>query len=146
MTSGGGRSGSGADTSRFTVRRLRSAFFLWRTSIRSTDMLIAAVFAALSLGLGAYVFARSRATTHLAFAQRAEKFQAKVNERLTSALENLYTLRSFVEASDEVTRSQFRLLAYPMLARNREVYAFEWLPIVHESERKVYEARRARRT
>ena len=39
-------------------------------------------------------------------------------------------------ASDRpVTRGQFRLLAYPMLARNPEVYAFEWLPLVHEADR-----------
>ncbi len=140
MTSdGSGGIGSGADTSRFTVRRLRSAFFLWHTSLRATDILIASVFVALSLGIGAYVFARARAETHLAFAQRAQKLEARVSEKLSSALENLYTLQSFVEASD-VTRLQFRLLAYPMLARNREVYSFEWLPVVHELERKGYEA------
>jgi CHASE1-domain containing sensor protein len=136
---GSGRTGSGADTSRFTIRRLRSAYFLWRTSVRTTDVLIASVFMALSLGLGAYVFARARAEAHLAFAQRAQKLEARVSEKLSSALENLKTLQSFVEASD-VTRLQFRLLAYPMLARNREVYSFEWLPVVHEAERKAYEA------
>ena len=140
VTSGGtGRISSGADTSRFTVRRLRSAFFLWRMSLRSTDVLIASVFVALSLGIGAYVFARARAAAHLAFAQRAQRLEARVREKLSSALENLYTLQSFVEASD-VTRLQFRLLAYPMLARNREVYSFEWLPVVHEAERAAYEA------
>jgi serine/threonine-protein kinase len=136
---GTGRIGSGADSSRFTVRRLRSAFFLWRTSLRANDVLIASVFVALSLGIGAYVYARARAATHLAFAQRAQRLEARVSEKLSSALENLYTLQSFVEASD-VTRAQFRLIAYPMLARNREVHAFEWLPVVHELERKAYEA------
>jgi CHASE1-domain containing sensor protein len=137
---GTGRISSGADTSRFTVRRLRSAFFLWRTSIRATDLLIASVFVALSLGLGAYVFARARAAAHLAFAQRAKDLQARVSEKLASSLQNLYTLQSFMGASDHVvTRLQFRLLAYPMLARTREVYAFEWLPLVHEPERVSYE-------
>ncbi len=142
MTSWGtGASGPGADTSRFTIRRLRSAFYLWRTSIRATDLLIASVFIALSLGLGAYVLARARAATHLAFAQRAKDLQARVSEKLTTSLENLYTLQSYMGASDHpVTRPQFRLLAYPMLARTREVYAFEWLPLVRESERAAYEA------
>jgi CHASE1-domain containing sensor protein len=139
VTSGGtGRSGS-ADTSRFTIRRLRSTFYLWRTSIRANDLLIALVFVALSLGLGAYVFARERAAAHLAFAQRAQQVMARVSERLSSALENLYTLQSFM-AADNVSRAQFRLIAYPMLARNREVYSFEWLPFAKESERKAYEA------
>ena len=140
MTTGAGRSGSGSDTSRFTVRRLRSAFFLWRASIRGTDILVAGFLVALSLGLGAYVFARARAAAHFAFAQRAQLLQARVNEKLSAALENLSTLQSFLGASDRVTRSQFRLLAYPMLVRNQEVYSFEWLPVVHESERASYEA------
>ncbi|HEY1435334.1 MAG TPA: CHASE domain-containing protein, partial [Thermoanaerobaculia bacterium] len=140
MTSGGtGKSGSGADTSRFTIRRLRSTFYLWRTSIRATDLLIAAVFVALSLGLGAYVFARARASVHLAFAQKAQQLLARVTERLSSTQENLYTLQSFM-AADRVSRDQFRLISYPMLARNREVYAFEWMPFARQSERKAYEA------
>ena len=141
MTSGGtGRSGSGGDTSRFTVRRLRSAFFLWRASIRATDLLLASVFVALSLGLGAYVFARARAAAHLAFAQKAKDLEARVTQKVASSLENLYMLQGFVEAADKgVTRVQFRILAYPMLARNREVYSFEWLPLVPESERRKYE-------
>jgi serine/threonine-protein kinase len=148
MTSGGtGRSGSGAETSKFTIRRLRSTFYLWRTSIRSTDLLIAAVFLALSLGIGAYVFARARAAAHLAYSQKAQQLMSRVTERLLSALENLYTLQSFM-AAESVTRAQFRLIAYPMLARNREVYAFEWLPFVKESERSLYvaEARAAHMT
>jgi serine/threonine-protein kinase len=140
QSGGTGRSGSGADTSRFTIRRLRSAFFLWRNSIRATDLLVASVFAALSLGLGAYVFARTRATTHLEFAQKAKDLQGRVSQRLASSLENLYTLQSFFEASDHVRRELFRTLAYPMLARDRAVYSFEWLPVVHEPERARYEA------
>jgi len=139
VTSGGTGRSSGGDTSRFTVRRLRSAFFLWRTSIRSTDLLIALVFVALSLGLGAYVYARARAAAHLAFAQRGQELLSRVSERLSSALENLYTLQSFM-ASDNVNRNQFRLIAYPMLARNRSVYSFEWLPFARDSERRGYEA------
>ncbi len=82
--------------------------------MRATDLLIAAVFVALSLGLGAYVFARTRTAVHVAFAQKAQKLYAQVNERLTLAFENLYTLQSFMGASDRaVTRAQFRLLAYP---------------------------------
>ena len=140
MTSGGtGRSGSGADSSRFAIRRLRSAIYLWRSAIRSTDLLVAAVFVALSLGLGAYVFARARAAAHLAYSQKAQELLARVSERLSSALENLYTLQSYMSV-ESVSRAQFRLIAYPMLARNREVYAFEWLPFTKETERSLHEA------
>jgi hypothetical protein len=40
------------------------------------------VFAALSLGLGAYLFARAQAATHLAFTERAQHVQAAVTARL----------------------------------------------------------------
>jgi serine/threonine-protein kinase len=119
---------------------LRSAFSSWRASIRGTDVLAASVFAALSLGLGAYLFARAQAATHLAFTRRAQLLQAAVTERLVLPQEDLTTLSNFLEASRDTTRRQFRLLAEPMLRRRRLVYAFEWLPIVRGSERAAFEA------
>jgi len=141
VTSGSGESGrrSGSETGRFTGRRLRSALSSWRASIRGTDVLVASVFAALSLGLGAYLFARAQAATHLAFTERAQRLQAAVAERLLLPQEDLTALSSFLVASGEMTRRQFRLLAEPMLARHLLVYAFEWLPVVRESERALYE-------
>jgi CHASE1-domain containing sensor protein len=131
---------SGTDASRFTGRRLRSAFSSWRASVRGTDLLVCSVLAALSLGLGAYVFARAQAATHLAFTGRAQLLQAAVTERLVLPQEDLTTLSNFLEASRDTTRRQFRLLAEPMLKRRRLVYAFEWLPIVPDSERAALEA------
>jgi serine/threonine-protein kinase len=118
---------------------LRSAFSSWRASIRGTDVLVASVFGALSLGLGAYLFARAHAATHLAFTKRAQLLQAAVTDRLLLPQEDLTALSSFLEASGEVTRRQFRLLTGPMLTRHQLVYAFEWLPLVRESERALYE-------
>jgi len=141
VTSGSGEHGrrSGPETGRFTGRRLRSALSSWRASIRGTDVLIASVFAALSLGLGAYLFARSQAATHLAFTKRAQLLQAAVTDRLLLPQEDLTALSSFLEASGEMTRRQFRQLAGPMLTRHKLVYAFEWLPLVRESERALDE-------
>jgi serine/threonine-protein kinase len=101
--------------------------------------MIASVVAALSLGLGAYVFARAQAVTHLAFTERAQHLQAAVADGLRLPQEDLTALASFLEAVSETTRRQFRLLAEPMLRRHRLVYAFEWLPVVRESERSLYE-------
>jgi CHASE1-domain containing sensor protein len=141
MTSGSGSSGPrSSPAGRTTGRRLRSAYSSWRASIRGTDVLVASVFAALSLGLGAYVFARAQAATHLAFTERAQRLQSALAERLLLPQENLTTLTGFLEAAGEITRRQFRLLADPMLKRHRLVYAFEWLPVVRESERPAYEA------
>jgi CHASE1-domain containing sensor protein len=122
------------------VRRVRSAFASWRASVRRTDILIASVFAALSLGLGAYVFARAQAAVHLAFTERAQRLRAAVAERLLMPQEDLASLSSFLEISGQMTRRQFRLVTDPMLARHKLVYAFEWLPLVRESERSLYES------
>ena len=145
MTGGSGTAGhrSGSESGRFTGRRLRSAFSSWRASIRGTDVLIASVLAALSLGLGAYLFARAQAATHLAFTERAQLLQAAVNEKLRLPEGDLAALSSFLESVGGTTRQQFRLLAEPMLKRNRLVYAFEWLPIVLEADRAAYEAEAA---
>jgi CHASE1-domain containing sensor protein len=122
-----------------TGRRLRSALSSWLASIRGSDVLVASVVAALSVGLGAYLFARAQAATHLAFTQRAQHVQAAVTEGLRLPQEDLTALSSFLEAVSETTRRQFRILAQPMLRRHRLVYAFEWLPVVRESERSLYE-------
>jgi serine/threonine-protein kinase len=138
--SGAGVSRPGSETGRFTVRRLRSAFFSWRASIRGTDLLIASVLVALSLGLAAYLLARAQAAAQLAFAERAQRLQAAVTERLSLPPEDLASLHSLLEASGQVTRRQFRQLTEPTLRRRRLVYALEWLPLVPESERSTYEA------
>jgi serine/threonine-protein kinase len=104
------------------------------------DFLVASVVVALSLGLGAYVFARSQAATHLAFTERAQRLQAAVTETLVLPQSDLTALSSFLAASVGMTRAQFRLLTHPMLERHRVVYALEWLPVVRGSERAAYEA------
>jgi CHASE1-domain containing sensor protein len=122
------------------VRRVRSAISLWRGSIRGTDLLAAGVLVALSLGLGAYLFARAQAPAHLAFAERAQRLQAAVVERLSWPQQDLATLQSFFETSGRVTRRQFHSMTDPMLARHRLVYALEWLPLVLGAERFYHEA------
>jgi serine/threonine-protein kinase len=141
VTSGAGYPAgrSGSETSRFTARRLRSAFSLWRAAVRGADILVASVLVALSLGLGAYLAARAQAAAHLAFAERAQDMLTAVTERISQPSEDLETIRSLIEASGQVTRRQFRLLADPTLRRRRRVYALEWLPVVRESERSAYE-------
>ena len=140
------RSSTGADTrasspatSKFTARRLKSAFGLWRGSVRRTDFLIAGIFSALSLGIAAYVYARAHAAARLEFAQHAQVLQAAITKSLNDPLEDLSALQSFLEAYGTVTRRQFQLSTEPLLRRHVHVYAFEWLPVVREGERKALE-------
>jgi CHASE1-domain containing sensor protein len=122
--------GTGADTrasspatSRFTARRLRSAFGLWRGSVRRTDFLICSIFVALSLGLGAYVYARAHAAARLEFSRQAQALQAAITKSLNDPLEDLSALRDCLRRRT-VTRKQFRLSTEPLLGRHRRVYAF----------------------
>jgi CHASE1-domain containing sensor protein len=142
MASGSGSGGprSGSKSGRLTGRRLRSAISLWRSSVRGTDILAAGVFGALSLGLGAYVLAREEAGAHLAFSEHAQHLQSAITERLLLPQEDLSALSKFLEIALQPTRRQFRLLTDPMLQRHLLVYAFEWLPLVREPERALYEA------
>jgi CHASE1-domain containing sensor protein len=142
VTSGTSKSGSrsGGETSRSTVRRLRSAFFLWRSSIRGRDILAAAVLVALSVAAGAFLYARARTAARLDFAQRAQGLGLAVTDRLSLPVDDLRTLQRFFEASNGVTRRQFRMLTGPMLLNRRFVHAFEWLPAVPASGRSAYEA------
>jgi serine/threonine-protein kinase len=147
VTSSGSGSGRiSSETGRFTVRRLRSAISLWRSSIRGTDILVASILVALSLGLGAYFFARAQAAAHFAFVEQAQHLQGAVNERLSVPLDYLGVLSSLLESSGRVTRRQFHYMTDALLRsdpsgrRRRLVYAFEWLPFVIQSERLFYEA------
>ncbi len=139
-------SSTGADTrashpatSRFTARRLRSAFGLWRGSVRRTDLLICTIFIALSLGLGAYVYARAHAAARLEFGRQAQALQAAITKSLNDPLEDLSALQSFLQAYGSVTRKQFHLSTEPLLGKHRHVYAFEWLPVVRAGERSALE-------
>ena len=113
---------------------MRSAFFLFRTSIRGADILVAGVFVAF-VGLGAFLLARAQAAAHLSFSQRAQLLQAALTKRSQTPQEDLTTLASVFEASGRMTRRQIHLLTDPMLVRHRLVYAFEWLPFVRDPER-----------
>jgi serine/threonine-protein kinase len=103
------------------------------------DVLVASVLAALALGLGAYLLLRAEAAVHLAFTERAQRLQAAVTDKLILPQENLTALASFLEASGNITRRQFRVVTFPMLGRHKFVYAFEWLPLVRDSERAGFE-------
>jgi serine/threonine-protein kinase len=107
--------------------------------VRRTDLLICTIFMALSVGLGAYVWARAHAAARFLFASRAQALQGAIAKKLSDPLEDLTALQSFLQAFGSVSRKQFQLSAEPMLRRHIHVYAFEWLPVVRESQRHALE-------
>jgi CHASE1-domain containing sensor protein len=139
ISTGADTRASSPATSKFSRRRLRSAFQLWRGSVRRTDLLICSIFLALSLGLGAYVYARAHAAVRLEFTRQAKVLQAAIEKSLNDPLEDLSALQSFLQAYGSVTRKQFQLSTEPLLGKHKHVYAFEWLPLVRESQRGALE-------
>ena len=138
---GGDSPRTSGEGSRLTGRRVRSAISLWRGSIRGTDILAAGVVAALALGIGAFVYARRQAAARLEFSDRAQHLYTAITETLLLPQEDLTAISNFLQASEVVTRKQFRLLTNPILIRHHLlVYAFEWLPLVRDPDRGVYEA------
>ena len=137
-TTGGTR--TSAETSRVTIRRLRSAFFLWKSALRIRDAAVAGSLVLIAALIGLYLYARAAREARAAFEVRAARLQVALKERLTSPLEDLGSLRSFFEAIGGLTREQFRFLTGPMLLRHRMVYAFEWLPRVPRASRAQFEA------
>src|SRR5262249_43556075 len=107
-TTGGGSRGRGprttggrtaAQTNKLTIRRLRSAFFLWKSALRGRDVAIAAALVVIATVIGAYLYARARREASALFEARASRLQAAVKERLESPKGDLRALRSFFEAS-----------------------------------------------
>jgi serine/threonine-protein kinase len=137
-TTGGSR--VSAETSRITIRRLRSAFFLWKAALRVRDAAIAGALVLISAVIGVYLYARAGHDARTAFEARATRFQAALKERLDPPLDDLGALRNFFEAIGGLTREQFRFLTGPMLLNHRTVYAFEWLPRVPRVSRAQFEA------
>ena len=134
----GGR--ASAETSRITLRRLRSAFFLWKSALRARDALVAGALVLIFAVIGVYLYARAGHDARAAFEVRAARLQAALKERLNPPLDDLGALRSFFEAIGGLTREQFRFLTGPMLLNHRMVYAFEWLPRVPRASRAQFEA------
>ena len=128
------------------VKRARSALALWWSSIRGSDVLVAGILVAISLGIGAYLMVRANAAAQLAFARQAQILQAAVTERLSVPQEDLGALSSLLESSGRMTRRQFHVVTEallrpdPLSRRRGIVYAFEWLPFVSGPERLFQEA------
>jgi PAS domain S-box-containing protein len=63
-----------------------------------------------------------------------------VAQGLRHSFEDVLVLRSFFEASDEVTRSDFDVFTAPTLAMHPYTQAFQWLPEVGPGNRSALEA------
>jgi PAS domain S-box-containing protein len=103
---------------------------------------LAVLLAGAAISLAAFFISRDayrrqvEAEFHAAARDRAES----VVQGFQHGFEDVTVLRSFFEASDEVTRADFDTFVQPILARHPYIQAFQWLPGVTPSNRAALEA------
>ena len=59
----------------------------------------------------------------------------RVQDKLEQALTTLTTVSSLLDASNDVSRSKFRLMVTPLLERRPDIMAISWAPRVRQQER-----------
>lgn len=93
-----------------------------------------------SLALFAATRARERAALRIDLERRAGHVLQSVRTSFDVPLEVLRSIPDLFEASEEVSRAEFRSFVSAALGRYPWIYALEWIPRVPGHERKRYEA------
>jgi serine/threonine-protein kinase len=84
---------------------------------------------------------RERTQRRLEFERRATQVARSAHSSFDIPLEVLRSIPGLFEASDDVTRGEFKAFVSDSLQRYPWIYALEWIPRVPGSERAEYEAR-----
>ncbi len=94
----------------------------------------------------AYDWRQTQETMRRQLVWRADNEAMRFQRSLDRSLEVVDALASFLAASREVEREEFRLFAAGPLARHPEFYALQWLPKVDSPGRAAFETRLAEAT
>ena len=73
------------------------------------------------------------------FKQDGADIAASIERGIETNLQNLESIVSLYNASENVTRQEFQAFINPYLANNSAIQALEWIPRVADGERKAYE-------
>jgi CHASE1-domain containing sensor protein len=119
-------------------RSLRVASLIaWREHPAALVVLLVGL--ALSVGAFLVMLGRERQASRIAFERRAQRTAASFRANLERPLEVLRTLPALFEASDEVTRGEFKHFVRAALDRHRDIFALGWMPRVRAPERMIFE-------
>jgi serine/threonine-protein kinase len=83
---------------------------------------------------------RNRETQRADFERHANAVTSELRATLERPLESLQAIAGLFDASDDVSRVEFRTFVKGMLARHSGIRALEWIPIVPGEQRAAYEA------
>ena len=109
----------------------------WRRHVPGIVVLIVGI--ALSAAAFGLVRSRARQAQQAAFEKRASRAARALQTSLDLSLEVLRTLPSLFEASQEVTRQEFRAFVRDGLSRHSSIFAFIWAKRVFAAERSAFE-------
>ncbi|WLT32197.1 CHASE domain-containing protein [Geothrix sp. PMB-07] len=110
---------------------------LWRR-LRTLSVLLVG----LGLSLGGFFLTRDsyRRQVEAQFQAAARDRAESVVQGMQNGFDDVVVLRGFYEASDQVTREDFRTFLEPVIARHPYIQALQWLPRVSPANRAALEA------
>ncbi len=113
-----------------------------RPSLRGRLVVLAVFLVGVVLTLVGFFFAReaSRRQVEAQFHADARDRAESVVQGVQSGFEDVLDLKSFFEASDDITRKDFDTYTLPILARHPYIQALQWLPKVTPGNRAALEA------
>ena len=108
------------------------AAYRWVTAIALLGLLLSAL---------AYQFSQSREEARLQthFDLLTNDRALRLQSTLDQSLNILTSMRGLFDASEEVTRDEFKVMAAPILERSPDIMALNWAPKVMRSERQAVE-------
>ncbi|HKA86570.1 MAG TPA: CHASE domain-containing protein [Haliangiales bacterium] len=121
------------ETTRFIPR--------WRLRDHVPSFVIVALGIVITLGAAWWSRGRALRAEKESLERRAGTIAQAMRVSLDLWLEVLHQLQTFFEASDDVTRDDFRDFAGPPLHRYPEIAALEWFPLVAARDRAAVEAK-----
>lgn len=112
---------------------------IWRKRAATVALPLCAIF---TLVLLFFIYAQHKEDERMAlvFEDAATKIESVITRELTAHTEILYSLKSYFEGSEEVTREEFRTFTQFALARHHGIGALEWIPRIEEAFREKFEA------
>ena len=103
-------------------------------------LLVFALGALISFAAVVGIHGRARAARQADFERRAARLAGTAEDSFDTPLEVLRSIPAFFEASEEVSRAEFRAFVRHALERYPWIYALEWIPRVPGRERAAYES------
>ncbi len=111
-----------------------------RLRIYVPAIIVLIVGGALSLGVFAVLTLRSGVRQRSAFERRATEIAGALIVGFELPIEVLHSVPALFDASEGVSRDEFRVFTAGALRRYPGIYALEWLPIVNAADRAAFEA------